>query len=219
MLHAARHAAPNLYRLVPGLALDGYHWHYDAGVSAGAIPTNDGLTVVFVAVPQARYERERAAGLAGLFDRALAEAAPGLSARVAAAPAGGPIRVFPGEPGFLRRAHGPGWALVGDAGAFRDPITSHGITDALRDAEWLAHAILRGTDEALDAYESARDDLMHDMIRLSDAIASFDWSLDEVRALHLELSRLMAREVDAIRSGPGQGLAAGPEPGAVAGRA
>ena len=26
--------------------------------------------------------------------------------------------------GFLRRAYGPGWALVGDAGCFKDPITS-----------------------------------------------------------------------------------------------
>ena len=34
-----------------------------------------------------------------------------------------------------RRAGGPGWALVGDAGYFRDPLTAHGITDALRDAE------------------------------------------------------------------------------------
>ena len=33
---------------------------------------------------------------------------------------------------------GPGWALVGDAGYFKDPITTHGITDALRDAELLA---------------------------------------------------------------------------------
>jgi hypothetical protein len=130
MLHTAPHAAPNLYRYVPGLDLDG------------------------------------------------------------------------GEPGFPRRAVGPGWALVGDAGAFRDPITSHGITDALRDAECLAHAILRGTDAALAEYKAARDDLMRDMIRLSDAIASFDWSVDEVRSLHLELSRVMKREVDAIRTRP-----------------
>jgi hypothetical protein len=37
----------------------------------------------------------------------------------------------------LRRATGPGWALVGDAGYFKDPLTAHGITDALRDAEFL----------------------------------------------------------------------------------
>ena len=201
--YAARHAAPNLYRYVPGLELDGYHWHYRTGVSGGGIPTNDGLTGVFVAVPRDRYDRERAGGLAPLFARALTEVAPELSARMPECPLAGPIRAFDGEPGFLRAAYGPGWALVGDAGAFRDPITSHGITDALRDAEWLAHAIVRGGDSTLAEYEAARDDLMRDMVRLSDAIASFDWSLDEVRGLHLELSRLMTRGVEAIRLGPG----------------
>ena len=37
-------------------------------------------------------------------------------------------------------AGGPGWALVGDAGYHRDPITGHGMTDAFRDAELLADA-------------------------------------------------------------------------------
>ena len=47
-----------------------------------------------------------------------------------------------GCPGYVRRSSGPGWALVGDAGYFKDPITTHGITDALRDAELLADAVL-----------------------------------------------------------------------------
>src|SRR6516165_6227349 len=33
----------------------------------------------------------------------------------------GPPRVFPGLTGYLRHAAGPGWALVGDAGNFKDP--------------------------------------------------------------------------------------------------
>ena len=43
--------------------------------------------------------------------------------------------IFGGDHGFLRQATGPGWALVGDAGYFKDPLTAHGITDAFRDAE------------------------------------------------------------------------------------
>ena len=35
----------------------------------------------------------------------------------------------------MRKAFGGGWALVGDARYFKDPVTAHGITDALRDAE------------------------------------------------------------------------------------
>ena len=40
-------------------------------------------------------------------------------------------------PNFFRKPYGPGWALVGDAGYNKDPITAQGITDAFRDAETL----------------------------------------------------------------------------------
>ena len=56
---------------------------------------------------------------------------------------------LPAAKGFLRQAYGPGWALVGDAGYFKDPLTAHGITDALRDAELLANAAAAGTEAAL----------------------------------------------------------------------
>lgn len=205
--HSGRQGAPTVYRYVPGLELDGYHWHYAEGVAGGGIPTNGGLTAVFVAMSRARYERERPSGLAAMYGRALAEAAPALAAGMPSGRGAGPLRAFDGQPGFARRAHGPGWALVGDAGLFRDPITSHGITDALRDAEWLANAIVRGDDAALADYQAARDDVGLELMRVSDEIAAFDWSLERVRALHLELSRLMNREVDAMRSAA-QGVAA-----------
>ena len=60
---------------------------------------------------------------------------------------GGPsgrLHGWRGVPGQVRRSYGPGWALVGDAGYFKDPITTHGITDALRDAELLSDAVLEG---------------------------------------------------------------------------
>ena len=46
----------------------------------------------------------------------------------------GRLRVFRGAPAALRKPYGPGWALVGDAGWWKDPLSTHGITDALRDA-------------------------------------------------------------------------------------
>jgi flavin-dependent dehydrogenase len=46
---------------------------------------------------------------------------------------------------------------VGDAGYFKDPITAHGISDALRDAELLADAVAGGGDGALAEYEARRD--------------------------------------------------------------
>ena len=54
----------------------------------------------------------------------------------------GRLRGFPGRQVMSDPAAGPGWALVGDAAYYKDPITAHGITDALRDAELLARAVL-----------------------------------------------------------------------------
>jgi flavin-dependent dehydrogenase len=44
-------------------------------------------------------------------------------------------------PNFFRKPYGPGWALVGDAGYTKDPITAQGISDAFRDAELCAAAL------------------------------------------------------------------------------
>jgi 2-polyprenyl-6-methoxyphenol hydroxylase-like FAD-dependent oxidoreductase len=54
---------------------------------------------------------------------------------------------------FFRKPYGPGWALVGDAGYNKDPITAQGINDAFRDAELLATA----SDEALTGRRSFAD--------------------------------------------------------------
>lgn len=44
-------------------------------------------------------------------------------------------------PNFFRTPYGPGWALVGDAGYTKDPITAQGISDAFRDAKLCATAL------------------------------------------------------------------------------
>ena len=46
-----------------------------------------------------------------------------------------------------RRACGEGWALVGDAAGFADPVTGEGIYYALRSAELFAEAFLAGRPE------------------------------------------------------------------------
>jgi flavin-dependent dehydrogenase len=96
----------------------------------------------------------------------------------------------------MRQAYGPGWALVGDAGYFKDPLTAHGITDALRDAELLAHAATQGSDAAFVNYAAVRDDLSGPLFEATDAIASFAWDLDRVRSLHVALNQAMKREVE-----------------------
>jgi flavin-dependent dehydrogenase len=59
---------------------------------------------------------------------------------------------------FYREATGPGWALIGDAGHFKDFVTGQGMTDAFSDAERLARALLADSREAaLEHFWRERD--------------------------------------------------------------
>src|SRR4029450_13946461 len=173
-----------VYGYWSGLEFDGYHWHWGPGTAAGAIPTNGGEVLGFGSMSGQRFEAEAAQGLSSVFRRVLSECAPDLWRRLAESQLVGRLRGFPGQPGYFRRPFGPGWALVGDAGYFKDPITAHGISDALRDAELLARAIARGDEAALSDYEAARDELSRDLFEATEAIASFEWDLEAARALH-----------------------------------
>jgi flavin-dependent dehydrogenase len=117
-------------------------------------------------------------------------------------------------PGFVRRSHGPGWVLVGDAGYFKDPVTAHGITDALRDAELVAdqmvEALSGGVPEALamGRYQATRDKLSRRLFAATEAVAGYDWDTEGVQALVPQLSSAMSDEVEYLqardhRRGPG----------------
>jgi 2-polyprenyl-6-methoxyphenol hydroxylase-like FAD-dependent oxidoreductase len=195
---SGRHAGGVVYGYYAGLPNDGYHWHFRAGASVGRIPTGDGLTCVFAGTSARRFADEVSRDVEAGFLRLLAEAAPGLAAAVKAARRSGNLRGSAGHPGFLRRPVGPGFALVGDASCFKDPITAHGITDALRDAELLAAAALEGSEAAFARYHDARDGFARGIFEISDRIASFAWDLEALEALHLALSAEMKREVAAL---------------------
>ena len=65
---------------------------------------------------------------------------------------------------YFRHSSGAGWALVGDAGHFKDPITAQGIRDALRFGRLLGEQAApalddpAALDEALGAWEHRRDE-------------------------------------------------------------
>jgi 2-polyprenyl-6-methoxyphenol hydroxylase-like FAD-dependent oxidoreductase len=189
-----RHASGTMYGHWSGLDVDGYGWYFVPGLSAAAIPTNAGQVCVSVSVPGQEFARLFAHRPGRAYEELLLQVAPRLAEQVGRA---GKARLhgFPGQTGFFRRAHGPGWALVGDAGYFKDPLTAHGITDALRDAELLACAIDAGSDDALADYQEQRDAASLELFETTDAIASFSWNLTGVRLLHEALARSMAREV------------------------
>src|SRR6185436_15040408 len=159
-------------------------WRFRQGASIGAIPTNDGATCVFASIPSRRFPAEVHGDAIAAYRRLVREVSVAFDARLDGARRVEPVRGFGGHAGFIKRGVGPGWALVGDAGYFKDPLTAHGITDALRDAELLARAITRGTADALAEYEATRHDLSRRLFEVTDAIASFAWSDEEVQALH-----------------------------------
>ncbi len=197
-----RSRAAVVYGYFAGVENQGYRWRYRPGWSAGAIPTHDGLHCVFACVrPEDYGARFRGDPLKGLL-KLIAETDRDVAEALYAAGPQDRLRRFAGAPGFLRRAHGPGWALVGDSGYFKDPITAHGISDAFLDAERLAAAYLSGGEAALAGYQAERDRLARPMLAVTDAIAALDWDLEEVKRLHEGLRRCMQAELAAPPRAP-----------------
>jgi 2-polyprenyl-6-methoxyphenol hydroxylase-like FAD-dependent oxidoreductase len=197
--YTAPHAACSIYGYWPDVPLEGYHWYYEPGVSIGTIPTNHGDTCVFALIPGAEFAHRRHEGVPALHAQALSKVSGELAELVETTESTGKVRAFAGAPGFLRPATGPGWALVGDAGYFRDPITAHGITDALREAELLSREIASNGAGDLAGYAGDRDARVRGLLDVTDRIAAFDWDVERVKADHLELNRQMNAQVDVLR--------------------
>jgi 2-polyprenyl-6-methoxyphenol hydroxylase-like FAD-dependent oxidoreductase len=126
----------------------------------GAADTHDGLTMVVGGWPFAEFEANRhdhERNYLALFDQA-----PEFRERLRGARR--ESKVFGGAtPNFFRKPYGPGWALAGDAGYIKDPITAQGIVNAFRDAELLTAAIdawrsgAQAYESAMGSYQSLRD--------------------------------------------------------------
>lgn len=186
--HQGTHATAILYGYWPSARPGEYNWYFGDQAYAGAISTNAQESCVFIGMPPHEFRTLRSGGTAALLRRVLSRV-PAAEAEMQGADGTFPrLRGFAGVRGFLRRSAGPGWALVGDAGCFKDPATAHGITDAFRDAEILAGAIEQGSDQALRDYQRERDACVRGLLDTSDRIASLEWDLDGIRELHLQLN-------------------------------
>jgi 2-polyprenyl-6-methoxyphenol hydroxylase-like FAD-dependent oxidoreductase len=190
---SGRQRAAGVYTYVPDLPDEGYIWCYRAGASLGVIPTNGGEHCVAASMPPDRFRAEIQPDLAAGLRRMVKETFPALAPAVREG--AGRHFGFAGTTGYFKQSFGPGWALVGDAGYFKDPITAHGMTDAFRDAELLVNAIQRGGTAALADYQAERDALSLPLFEATDAIASLAWDLATLQEHHLALNRAMKAEV------------------------
>jgi flavin-dependent dehydrogenase len=183
----------------------GFWFQFTPGVNAGIIPTNEGLCCVFAGRRNDRLTEFRADSETE-FDRLLTQAGPDLAERVFSGSRVSQFRGTKGLPGFLRQPWGPGWALVGDAGYTKDPISAHGISDALRDAELCARAVDRAlwhpdlAVEAMRRYQLTRDQLSLSMFRESQALAGYDWDADEASARMRVISDAVRTECAVLKS-------------------
>lgn len=199
--HRGNHASAYTMRYYTDLDVDRntFRWMYQPGAGGGVIPTSGNAVCVFTGMPQTQFRAEARADIG----RAHAQTAhllnPELATAIDHATPIGPMRSFPGVVGQFRKAHGPGWALVGDAGYFKDPYAAHGITDAFRDAELLTSAVLSGD---FDAYETMRNELSRPLFDVLDRIASYDWDLESLKGLHYQLSKAMRAEDNATEPQP-----------------
>ncbi|MFL5885293.1 MAG: NAD(P)/FAD-dependent oxidoreductase [Thermoleophilaceae bacterium] len=105
-----------------------------------------------------RYRRDPA----GMWERMLREQRH-LAERVRGATRASRCYTAAELPAFFRVSSGPGWALVGDAGHYKDPVIGQGIRDSLEFGRRLGEAAAsvledpRALDRALRRWERDRD--------------------------------------------------------------
>ena len=167
----------NIWTYWRGIALDHVRLYIRERAGAFAFPSSDGAVLVAANLMHDEFVRARRGRETAYYAR-LAEIAPDLREMVAGATQ--VDRLHAGcTRGFVRRAAGPGWALVGDAGMKKDPVTAQGISAAFRCAEMLAEAVddglsgRRPLDDALTAYEAERDRWLMSFYRFTARLARF----------------------------------------------
>jgi 2-polyprenyl-6-methoxyphenol hydroxylase-like FAD-dependent oxidoreductase len=170
-----------------GVPVEGIEIYIREHRAVFAFPTNDDLTCIAVEWPVQDFSAFRA-DIEGNFLKTVA-LVPSLAER---AQAGRREERFMGSgdlPNFYRKPHGPGWALVGDAGYHKDPYLAQGITDAFRDAELVTEAIDAGLSgrrvlaEALADYERQRNEETMPIYELNYQLASLDPPSPEMQQL------------------------------------
>jgi 2-polyprenyl-6-methoxyphenol hydroxylase-like FAD-dependent oxidoreductase len=165
-----------------------------------AFPTNDGLTMLALCLPVTEAAQFRA-DVEGGYLRTVESAAP-LAERLRSAERADRFTGAVDLPNRLHRPWGAGWALAGDAGSHKDPLTAEGISNAFRDADLLAEAVDAGLSgrvpmaDALAGYQRRRDEESRPLYELTCDLARLQPPSAELAAV---LAALPADQGDTDR--------------------
>jgi flavin-dependent dehydrogenase len=121
------------------------------------------------------------------WDRVVA-AQPEMSARLTGTVKEVKLRGAIDTEGFFRRSSGPGWALAGDAGSFKDPVIAQGIRDGLWSGRNLGEIVAPHLDDPKALDEASR---RYEWLRDKEVLATYYWGhkhsrVGSVSAVELE---------------------------------
>jgi 2-polyprenyl-6-methoxyphenol hydroxylase-like FAD-dependent oxidoreductase len=137
------------------------------GNSIGTVPTHDGVTLILTYFPRSEFAKVKTNPLAA-HRCCIREMAPDVYDEICAGEQVIRLHGMGCQPNFFRKAVGPGWILIGDAGHHLDSITANGITNAFTQANLLGEALdcdiadQAGVDSALARFDVERYDALID---------------------------------------------------------
>ncbi|MFF0655717.1 MULTISPECIES: NAD(P)/FAD-dependent oxidoreductase [Micromonospora] len=152
-----------------------------------AVPTNDGAVLIAAYYPQQRFDEVRHDARAAYLDNVRTNA-PRLYEQMERGRRLGAVHGTGDQQNFFRRAHGPGWALAGDAGHHKDSLTARGISDAFMQADLLAESVgehledRTRLDAALAEYDREREQRLMENYQATLLVAQAE-ARDKRRAL------------------------------------
>jgi flavin-dependent dehydrogenase len=169
------------YAYYAGIPWNGFEFFVAERSFAGVFPTHGGQACIWICTPaaDAKAVRRRTPSRVEAFGELLERSAPPLAERLRQARRVSSIQGMLRQPNQLRQAFGPGWALVGDAGYYRDAITAYGISDAFHHAELLAAALDQSLGAAaeettaLAGYQRQRDQALRGIFEITCRLAAY----------------------------------------------
>lgn len=158
------------------------------------------LTVMSLSLPASKFEWARANH--ETLHTHFVNRHPLMAERMQGAKRVSPVYGVSPRESFYRVPYGPGWALVGDAGYYKDPLPGQGIHDALRSAELVARAFTEyraqgstptAWNTAFSKYQATRDRETRAMYKLTDLVSNLE---RERKPIEMDVFRAIAAMPD-----------------------